>query len=215
MPVFESLSDRLQGIFSDLRKHGKLTEDDVNAAMREIRMALLEADVHYSVVKSFVKRVRERAVGVEVQKSLTPGQQVVKIVHEELISTLGKPGRLNLAGNTPHVIMLVGLQGSGKTTTAGKLALHLRRKGHRPLLVAADTYRPAAVEQLISLGKQLDIPVHSEGTDPAPPAIAYNGVQLARRENHSVVIVDTAGRLQIDETMMDELKAIKQRVEPK
>src|SRR5690554_4456410 len=154
MPVFESLSDRLQGIFSDLRKHGKLTEDDVNAAMREIRMALLEADVHYSVVKSFVKRVRERAVGVEVQKSLTPGQQVVKIVHEELISTLGKPGRLNLAGNTPHVIMLVGLQGSGKTTTAGKLALHLRRKGHRPLLVAADTYRPAAVEQLISLGKQ-------------------------------------------------------------
>jgi len=215
MPVFESLSDRLQGIFSDLRKHGKLTEDDVNAAMREIRMALLEADVHYSVVKSFVKRVRERAVGVEVQKSLTPGQQVVKIVHEELISTLGKPGRLNLAGNTPHVIMLVGLQGSGKTTTAGKLALHLRRKGHRPLLVAADTYRPAAVEQLISLGKQLDIPVHSEGTAPAPPAIAYNGVQLARRENHSVVIVDTAGRLQIDETMMDELKAIKQRVEPK
>ena len=215
MPVFESLSDRLQGIFSDLRKHGKLTEDDVNAAMREIRMALLEADVHYSVVKSFVKRVRERAVGVEVQKSLTPGQQVVKIVHEELISTLGKPGRLNLAGNTPHVIMLVGLQGSGKTTTAGKLALHLRRKGHRPLLVAADTYRPAAVEQLISLGKQLDIPVHSEGTDPAPPAIAYNGVQLARRENHSVVIVDTAGRLQIDESMMDELKAIKQRVEPK
>ena len=215
MPVFESLSDRLQGIFSDLRKHGKLTEDDVNAAMREIRMALLEADVHYSVVKSFVKRVRERAVGVEVQKSLTPGQQVVKIVHEELISTLGKPGRLILAGNTPHVIMLVGLQGSGKTTTAGKLALHLRRKGHRPLLVAADTYRPAAVEQLISLGKQLDIPVHSEGTDPAPPAIAYNGVQLARRENHSVVIVDTAGRLQIDETMMDELKAIKQRVEPK
>jgi len=183
--------------------------------MREIRMALLEADVHYSVVKSFVKRVRERAVGVEVQKSLTPGQQVVKIVHEELISTLGKPGRLNLAGNTPHVIMLVGLQGSGKTTTAGKLALHLRRKGHRPLLVAADTYRPAAVDQLISLGKQLDIPVHSEGTDPAPPAIAYNGVQLARRENHSVVIVDTAGRLQIDETMMDELKAIKQRVEPK
>src|SRR5690554_1524165 len=215
MPVFESLSDRLQGIFSDLRKHGKLTEDDVNAAMREIRMALLEADVHYSVVKSFVKRVRERAVGVEVQKSLTPGQQVVKIVHEELISTLGKPGRLNLAGNTPHVIMLVGLQGSGKTTTAGKLALHLRRKGHRPLLVAADTYRPAAVEQLISLGKQLDIPVHSEGVDPAPPEIATRGVQLARRENHSVVIVDTAGRLQIDQSMMGELEEIKRRVEPK
>lgn len=215
MPVFESLSEKLDGIFSDLRKRGKLNEADVDSAMREIRLALLEADVHYSVVKDFVKRVRERAVGVEVQKSLTPGQQVVKIVHDELIQTLGKPGRLNLSGNTPHVIMLVGLQGSGKTTTAGKLALHLRRSGQKPLMVAGDTYRPAAVDQLVALGKQLDIPVYSEGVDPAPPLIAYNGVQKAKRENFSVVIVDTAGRLQIDESMMDELQAIKQRVEPK
>lgn len=215
MAVFENLSDKLQDIFSDLRKHGKLNEEDVDRAMREIRLALLEADVHYSVVKAFVKRVRERSVGAEVQKSLTPGQQVIKIVHDELIQTLGKPGRLNLSGNTPHVIMLVGLQGSGKTTTAGKLALHLRRSGQRPLLVAADTYRPAAVDQLVALGKQLDIPVHSEGVDPAPPEIATRGVQLARRENHSVVIVDTAGRLQIDQSMMGELEEIKRRVEPK
>ena len=215
MPVFESLSDKLQDIFSDLRKHGKLTEADVDVAMREIRLALLEADVHYSVVKSFVKRVRERALGAEVQKSLTPAQQVIKIVQDELVQTLGKPGRLNLAGNTPHVIMLVGLQGSGKTTTAGKLALHLRRSGHKPLMVAADTYRPAAIDQLVALGRQLDIPVHSEGVEADPPNIASNGLEKARRENHSVLIVDTAGRLQIDEDMMDELVAIKQRIEPK
>lgn len=215
MPVFESLSDRLQGIFSDLRKRGKLSESDVDAAMREIRLALLEADVHYGVVKDFVKRVRERAVGAEVQKSLTPGQQVVKIVHEELIRTLGKPGKLDLSGNTPHVIMLIGLQGSGKTTTAAKLALHLRRNGQKPLLVAADTYRPAAVDQLVALGKQLDIPVHDEGVDRSPPDIAYNGVEEARRDHHSVVIVDTAGRLQIDQSMMDELAAIRDRIKPK
>src|SRR5690606_10262008 len=183
MAVFENLSDKLQDIFSDLRKHGKLNEEDVDRAMREIRLALLEADVHYSVVKAFVKRVRERSVGAEVQKSLTPGQQVIKIVHDELIQTLGKPGRLNLSGNTLHVIMLVGLQGSGQATTAGKLPLHLRRSGQRPLLVAAETYRPAAVDLLVALGKQLDIPVHGEGVDPAPPEIATRGVQLARREN--------------------------------
>ncbi len=214
MPVFEGLSDKLQDIFQDLRKRGKLNEADVDAAMREIRLALLEADVHYSVVKSFIARVRERAVGAEVARSLTPGQQVVKIVHEELIRTLGQPGRLNLTGNTPHVIMLVGLQGSGKTTTAAKLALHLRREGHRPLLVAADTYRPAAIEQLIALGKQLDLPVHSEGVDAAPPNIAYNGNQRATRDNNSVVIVDTAGRLQIDAGMMGELVAIRERINP-
>lgn len=215
MPIFESLSDRLQGIFKDLRRHGKLTEADVDAAMRQIRLALLEADVHYNVVKSFVKRVRERAVGVEVSKSLTPGQQVIKIVNEELIRTLGQPGRLHLVGNTPHVIMLVGLQGSGKTTTAAKLALHLRREGHRPFMVAADTYRPAAVDQLIALGQQLDIPVYSEGPGASPPNIAYNGVQKAVRENASVVLIDTAGRLQIDAEMMDELVAIRERVNPK
>ncbi len=213
--MFEGLSERLQGIFKELRRRGKLSEADVDAAMREIRMALLEADVHYGVVKSFTQRVRERAIGAEVQRSLTPGQQVVKIVHEELVQTLGQAGRLNLAGNTPHVIMLVGLHGSGKTTTAAKLALHLRRQGHKPLLVAADTHRPAAVDQLVVLGKQLDIPVYSEAIHSAPPNIAYNGVQKAIRENASVVIIDTAGRLQIDADMMAELVAIRDRVKPK
>jgi signal recognition particle subunit SRP54 len=215
MPMFESLRDRLQNIFKDLRKHGKLSEADVDAAMREIRLALLEADVHYGVVKSFVARVRERAVGAEVARSLTPGQQVVKIVHEELIRTLGKPSQLNLSGNTPHVIMLVGLQGSGKTTTAAKLALYLRRQGQRPLMVAADTHRPAAVEQLVTLGRQLGIEVYSEGATSRPPDIAYNGVQAAIRANASVVIIDTAGRLQIDDEMMAEVAAIQQRVRPK
>lgn len=215
MPVFESLSERLDGIFTNLRRRGKLNEADVDAAMREIRLALLEADVHYSVVKSFVARVRERAVGVEVAKSLTPGQQVVKIVQDELVRTLGKPGRLDLSGNTPHVIMLVGLQGSGKTTTAAKLALHLRREGHKPLLIAADTYRPAAVDQLKQLGKQLNIPVYEEGVETSPPLIAEHGLQAAKRDNNSVVIVDTAGRLQIDEGMMQELATLRQRVAPK
>jgi signal recognition particle subunit SRP54 len=214
MPMFESLSNRLEDIFSDLRKRGKLNEDDVNSAMREIRLALLEADVHYSVVKTFVKRVKERAVGAEVQKSLTPGQQVVKIVHEELIETLGEPGDLQLRGEQPHVIMLVGLQGAGKTTTAAKLALHLRREGKRPLLIAGDTYRPAAVDQLVSLGKQLDIPVYEEGVEAPPPAIAERGVAEAAREGYNIAIVDTAGRLQIDEAMMDEIADIQQRVQP-
>jgi signal recognition particle subunit SRP54 len=170
--------------------------------------------VHYGVAKSFVARVRERAVGAEVMKSLTPGQQIVKIVHGELIHTLGQPGRLDLSGNTPHVFMLVGLQGSGKTTTAAKLGLYLRRQNHIPLLVAADTYRPAAVEQLVALGRQLGMPVHSEGVEADPPDIAYNGVQAGIRANASVVIVDTAGRLQIDDRMMAELVAIRQRIAP-
>ncbi len=215
MAMFESLSDRLEGIFKELRRRGKLTEADVDAAMREIRLALLEADVHYTVVKTFVARLRERAIGAEVSRSLTPGQQVVKIVHQELINTLGQGGRLALAGNTPHVIMLVGLQGSGKTTTAAKLALHLRRQGQKPMLVAADTYRPAAVDQIQSLGKQLDIPVYAEGVEPSPPDIATRGVQAAARDNASVVIIDTAGRLQIDEDMMDEVRTIRERVQPK
>ena len=214
MPMFEGLSSRLDGIFKELRKRGKLNESDVDAALREIRLALLEADVHYSVVKSFVARVRERAIGAEVARSLTPGQQVVKIVYEELVNTLGEPGRLDLSGDPPHVIMLVGLQGSGKTTTAAKLALHLRRQNHRPLMIAADTYRPAAIEQLQALGRQLDIPVYSEGADVAPPLIAGRGVRAAGQENASVVIIDTAGRLQIDDEMMAELAAIRDRVHP-
>lgn len=214
MPLFEDLSGRLQNVFKDLRSRGKLSEADIKAAMREVRLALLEADVNYGVVRSFVSRVRERAAGAEVQKSLTPGQQVIKIVHQELINTLGQPGRLSLRGNTPHVLMLVGLQGSGKTTTAAKLALHLSNEGHRPYLIAADVYRPAAIDQLQTLGEQLAFTVYSEGTASSPPNIAYNGVKAASRENASVVIIDTAGRLQIDTDMMAEVAAIRDRVEP-
>jgi signal recognition particle subunit SRP54 len=212
--VFENLSDRLQGVFSQLSNRGKLSEADVDAALREVRLALLEADVNYKVVKDFVKRVRERAVGVEVMKSLTPAQQVIKIVNEELITTLGEPARLDLSGPSPHVIMLVGLQGSGKTTTAAKLALNLRKGGQRPLMVAADTYRPAAVTQLEVLGKQLDVPVHSEGTKPAPPKICANAVKRAREAAYSVVLLDTAGRLHIDDQMMNELEQVKARTNP-
>jgi signal recognition particle subunit SRP54 len=212
--MFESLSDRLQNVFERLGRKGKLTEADVNEAMREVRMALLEADVNLKVAKDFINRVKERAIGAEVQKSLTPGQQVVKIVHEELIETLGQPGRLNLSGPTPRVIMLVGLQGSGKTTTAAKLALMLRREGRRPFLVAGDTYRPAAVDQIVTLAKQLNIPIHQEGTQAPPPDICVRGVQAAKAADATVVILDTAGRLQIDESMMRELQAIRDRTQP-
>jgi len=212
--VFESLTDKLQGVFSHLSNRGKLSEADVDAALREVRLALLEADVNYKVVKDFVKRVRDRAVGVEVMKSLTPAQQVVKIVHEELIATLGEAAHLNLSGPSPHVIMLVGLQGSGKTTTAAKLAMTLRKGGQRPLLVAADTYRPAAIKQLEVLGNQLDIPVHSEGDKVAPPKICANAVKRARESAYSVVLLDTAGRLHIDEQMMKELEQVKAQTKP-
>jgi signal recognition particle subunit SRP54 len=212
--VFESLGDRLQNVFDQLTRRGKLNEADVDTAMREVRLALLEADVNFKVVKNFVQRVRERAVGQEVMKSLTPGQQVVKIVHEELINTLGEPGRLNLGAQSPAVIMLVGLQGAGKTTMAAKLALHLRKKGSRPLLVAADVYRPAAIDQLQTLGKQLQIPVYAEGIHAKPPDLVVKGVKEAVNNGHTVVIIDTAGRLSIDEMMMDEIKAIKARVSP-
>jgi signal recognition particle subunit SRP54 len=212
--VFETLGNRLQSLFDNLQRRGKLTEADVDKAMREVRLALLEADVNFKVVKSFVERVRERAVGLEVMRSLTPGQQVVKIVHDELIQTLGEPGRLNLGAQSPAVIMLVGLQGSGKTTTAAKLAQHLRQQGRRPLLVAADVYRPAAIEQLQTLGRQLDLPVYSEGTGAQPPALAANSVKHAVSHGLTTVIVDTAGRLNIDEVMMAEVKAIKERVRP-
>ncbi|MCK4831606.1 MAG: signal recognition particle receptor subunit alpha, partial [Anaerolineales bacterium] len=203
--MFESLSDRLQATFKTLTRRGKLSESDVDKAMREVRLALLEADVNYKVVKAFTKRVRSRAVGAEVMSSLTPGQQVVKIVHEELINTLGEPGRLDLGKQSPAVIMLVGLQGSGKTSTAAKLALNLRKEGKRPLLVAADIYRPAAVDQLATLGRQLDIPVHREDDSVNPPDICVNGVGIARKDNHTLVILDTAGRLHVDGQMMAEL----------
>jgi len=213
--VFETLSDKLQSVFDRLASRGRLTEADVDAALREVRLALLEADVNFKVVKAFVDRVRQRAIGAEVMRSLTPAQQVVKIVHEELIATLGQAGTLDLSGSPPSVIMLVGLQGSGKTTTAAKLALSLRKSGQRPLLVAADTYRPAAIDQLKVLGKQLDIPVYSEGLRAEPPDIAANALRQARAAGHSVVILDTAGRQQIDEEMMEELAEIKRRLHPR
>lgn len=212
--MFENLSDKLQAVFDRLASHGKLTEADVDVALREVRLALLEADVNFKVVKGFLARVRERALGVEVTRSLTPAQQVIKIVHEELITTLGEGGKLDLSGPTPHVIMLVGLQGSGKTTAAAKLALHLRKSGQRPLLVAADVYRPAAVTQLEVLGKQLDVPVHTEPEGVRPPQICSNAVKHARQSAYSVVILDTAGRLHIDADMMAELTKIRELTRP-
>jgi signal recognition particle subunit SRP54 len=212
--VFDNLSDRLQAVFSKLTGRGVLSEADVDAAMREVRMALLEADVNFKTVKEFVARVRERAVGSDVMKSLTPGQMVVKIVLEELTALMGgAESRLVLSGRTPAVIMLVGLQGSGKTTASAKLANLLRKQGKSPLLVACDVYRPAAIDQLETLGRQLEIPVfRAEGTDAV--AIAQQGVREAISQMRDVVIVDTAGRLHVDEEMMAEAAAIRQAVKP-
>lgn len=213
--MFESLSDRLQTVFQKLGGKGKLTEEDVREAMKQVRIALLEADVNLKVVKEFVSNVTEKAIGEEVTKSLTPAQQVVKIVHDELISLLGTDNvALNENHNGPTVIMLVGLQGSGKTTLAAKLALFLRKKSKRPLLVAADVYRPAAITQLEALGRQLKILVHSEGTDARPPEIARHALSRVRDEGFTHVIIDTAGRLQIDEPLMQELDQIVQAVNP-
>ncbi len=211
--MFESLTDRLQSIFRDLGNRGILREGDVDEVLREIRLALLEADVDYKVVKDFTSRVRERAVGAEVTKSLSPAQQVIKIVHEELIETLGQPGRLELTGSAPYVIMVVGLQGSGKTTTVAKLAQHLSKKGRLPIMVAGDTYRPAAGKQLEVLGRQLDLPVYADGQS-SPPQICAHGAREARRRGRDVVILDTAGRLQINDDMMSELEAVKQMTNP-
>ncbi len=212
--MFETLTQRLNKVFDSLRRRGKLSEADVDAALREVRLALLEADVHYSVVKDFLARVRERAVGAEVSRALNPGQQVIKIVHEELIRSLGAPAPLQLSGPRPHVIMLVGLQGSGKTTTAAKLANWLRRRGERVMLVAADPYRPAAVQQLQQLGAQLNIPVESADRM-APPELAQRAVEKAAKGGFSVVILDTAGRSQMDQQLMEELRQIVQRVPPR
>ncbi len=212
--MFDNLSDKLQEVFDGLGRRGRLTEADVDKALRQVRLALLEADVNFKVVKQFVARVRERAVGSDVLRSLTPAQQVIKIVHEELVATLGESSRLDLSGQPPHVIMLVGLQGSGKTTTAAKLANQLHSSGQRPLLIAADTYRPAAVTQLEVLGRQIDIPVHSEGIEPGPPDIVNRGLRQAREEARTVVFIDTAGRLTIDDDMMNELVTIKALSKP-
>jgi signal recognition particle subunit SRP54 len=211
--MFETLTERLQGVFRNLSRRGKLRESDIDDAMREIRLALLEADVHYTVVKELLALVKERSVGAEVSKALNPSQQVIKILNQELIAALGEPGRLGLIGPAPRVLMLVGLQGSGKTTTAAKLAKWLRSNGERIWMVAADPYRPAAADQLKVLGQNVDVPVFS---DPSlsPPDLCAAGVDIGAKGGASIVILDTAGRSQIDSEMMQELRAIQDRVNP-
>jgi signal recognition particle subunit SRP54 len=211
--VFENLTERLNNVFTQLRRRGKLSAADVDTAMREVRMALLEADVNYGVVKDFVARVRERSVGAEVSKALNPAQMVIKIVNEELITTLGDPERLNLSGARPVVIMLAGLQGSGKTTAAGKLARLLRSQGERVMLVAADPYRPAAVKQLETLGDKLGVPVYFE-PGVKPPDLVARAYDKAQKGGNTVLILDTAGRSQLDSALMDELTAIAKKVHP-
>ncbi|MBS3957143.1 MAG: signal recognition particle protein [Clostridiales bacterium] len=212
--MFQNLSDRLQSIFANLSSRGRLTESDVDAAMREIRVALLEADVNLMVVKSFISAIRERAIGAEVTASLTPGQVVVRIVLEELTTLLGGGGaKLTLTGRIPAIVMVVGLQGSGKTTASAKLANLLRKQGRRPMLVACDVYRPAAIDQLEALGRELEIPVYrGEGSDPVE--IAALGVKAAVEHLRDVVIVDTAGRLHVDEEMMAEVARIRDTIRP-
>jgi signal recognition particle subunit SRP54 len=213
--MFESLTEKLGAVFGRLNQHGTITEKDLDEAMREVRLALLEADVNFKVVKQFIADVKEKALGAEVHKALNPVQQIIQIVNDELIEVLGKePAHLNRAPQPPTVVMLVGLQGSGKTSTAAKLALHLRSRGDKPLLVAADVYRPAAVEQLLTLGRQLQIPVWEEGTDVAPVKICQDAMQEARRIGATVVILDTAGRLHIDQQMMDEVADIRATIGP-
>jgi len=213
--MFDTLSDKLQASLGDLRGRGRLSEEDLSRAAREIRLALLEADVNFKVVKEFVARVKERALGSDVTKSLTPGQEVVKIVHDELTTLMGSgSSKLAFAGRPPTVILLAGLQGSGKTTAAAKLALLLRREGKAPALVAADLQRPAAIDQLEQLGKQVQIPVYRRDDTKDAVAVARYGLEQARSQGRDVVIVDTAGRLQIDEELMDELSRIRRETNP-
>jgi signal recognition particle subunit SRP54 len=212
--MFDALGDRLQHALGDLRGRGKLDEEAISRAMREIRLALLEADVNLKVVKQFVAQVKERALGQDVTKSLTPGQQVVKIVHEELTQLMGAgSSKLAFAGRPPTVILLAGLQGSGKTTASAKLALLLRKEGKQPALVAADLQRPAAIDQLEQLGRQIQIPVYREETKD-PVVAARKGLQRAQADGRDVVIVDTAGRLSIDEALMEELAAVRKETKP-
>ncbi len=213
--MFENLTDRLQKVFKDLRGHGKLSPENIGEAMRQVRLALLEADVNYKVVKDFVAAVTERAVGQDVLESLTPGQQVIKIVHQELVELLGgQTELLKLDGRQPVVIMLAGLQGSGKTTTAAKLAKSLKSKGRRPYLVPADVYRPAAIDQLKILGESIEVPVHPSESGQNPVDICRNAMIAADEKNLNTVIIDTAGRLHIDQELMEELRQIRSQVEP-
>ncbi len=214
--AFEGLADRLQQTISKIRGKGKVSEQDVKEMMREVRLALLEADVNFKVVKDFVKKVSERAVGQDVMKSLTPGQQVIKVVKEELTELMGgEESKIAVANKPPTVIMMVGLQGAGKTTTTGKLANLLRKKHNRkPMLVAADIYRPAAIKQLETLGKQLDMPVFSLGDQVSPVEIAKQAIEKAKEEHYDYVILDTAGRLHIDHELMEELTNVKEIANP-
>src|SRR5438132_1092827 len=212
--MFESLSEKLQSVFDRLGRKGRLNEEDVELALREVRVALLEADVSLKVVRQFVAAIKEKAVGQDVLHSLTPAQTVIKIVHDQLVELLGtSPPRLTVASKPPTVVMLVGLQGSGKTTTAGKLAVQIRKMGHKPLLVAADPYRPAAVTQLQTLGRQIDVPVFHE-PNKKPPELAQAAVKYAEQNGLSFVVLDTAGRLQINEELMRELESITSKVSP-
>lgn len=212
--MFDSLSQKLQDIFDQLGRKGRLDESDVNTGLRAVRLALLEADVNYKVVRQLTARIRERAVGAEVWQSLTPGQQVVQIVHEALVDLLGEAAPLVFSGRSPHTLALVGLQGAGKTTMAAKLAVHLRRKGHVPLLVAADVQRPAAITQLETLGAQINVPVYSKRDGTPAPVIAAQALAHAQTKAYTTVLLDTAGRIQIDASMMAELEEIHQRLAP-
>ncbi|HLV09585.1 MAG TPA: signal recognition particle protein [Halanaerobiales bacterium] len=213
--IFQSLADRFQDTFKKLRGKGKLREKDVKEAMKEVKLALLEADVNYRVVKDFIKKLAERAVGSEVMESLTPGQQVIKIVNEELTALLGgSRSEIDLSAEPPTVIMLAGLQGSGKTTSAGKLARYFKKQGKAPLLVAGDVYRPAAIKQLQVLGERLELPVFTMGDKKNPVSIVKAGIKNARSSGNDIVIIDTAGRLHIDEELMSELKEINKAVKP-
>jgi signal recognition particle subunit SRP54 len=213
--MFDALSDRLRDVLGKLTGHGRITEADVDLAMREVRLALLEADVNYKVVKDFVARVRERAAGAEVMKSLTPGQEVVRIVHEELTAIMGEGGsKLAFSGRPPTIILLAGLQGSGKTTAAGKLALLLRKEKKAPFLVAADLQRPAAIDQLEQLAKQIQIPVHADKAEKDPVAVVKEGIEQAKAQGRDVVILDTAGRLHVDKEMMEQLVRVRGAAKP-
>jgi signal recognition particle subunit SRP54 len=214
--MFESLTEKLESIFKKLKGKGLLKEEDVELALKEIRLALLEADVNFRVVKDFVRKIREKAIGKEVLESLTPGQQVVKIVNEELCALLGNTNsRIQLSPNPPTVIMMVGLHGSGKTTTSAKLARLFKKEGRRPLLVAADLQRPAAIDQLVTLGSQIEVPVFHSKETKDPVQLSADAVKRARLDARDVVIVDTAGRLHIDESLMAELKRIKESISPR
>ncbi len=212
--MFDNLTDRLEGVFKKLRGTGKLTEENIKESMREVRMALLEADVNFQVVKDFIAKVSEKAVGLEVTKTLSPGQQVIKIVHEQLVELLGgTTEQIRLDGRQPVTIMMAGLQGSGKTTTSGKLAKMLKDKGRKPYLVPADIYRPAAIDQLQVLGEKLDIPVHPSTTDQKPVEICLQAMVAAEKNGYDTLIFDTAGRLHVDEDLMGELKEIQSAVQ--